>query len=218
MLIATFIKRSINKAMVFSFLGLSSFTTACPSFAATLDLSNWDKSGDVLAVPSQATLTNAITDGSDDARNYNVSSNDPIYINPLETFLALSPGVLGFDATEGSAVKTALNVQAGDVISFDYSFLTYDTFFTDRAFVTINNSVIPITGSFPFRYTFATSGIYNIGIGVVDVNDTFGSSTLSIINASVTNANNQSVPEPSITLIFILAGGVGLILTKKRIK
>jgi hypothetical protein len=196
MLISTFIKRNLNQALVFSFLSLSSFTIASPSFAASLNLSSWDKSGDIVAVPSQATLTNAVADGSDDATQYNVSGNNPDNIGSLETFLGLNFGDLGFDATEGSAIKSALNVLAGDALSFDYSFLVYDDFFSDRAFVTINNSVISLTGSSPFNYTFATSGIYNIGIGIFDVNDTFGSSILSLTNASVTNANPQPVPEP----------------------
>jgi hypothetical protein len=218
MLATTFIKQRIHKAIVFSLFSLSGVTIVSPSFAASLDLSSWDKSGDVFAVPSQATLTNAFSDGSDDADNYNVSSNDPTYINSLETFLGLNSGDLGLDATEGSAIKKALNVLAGDVISFDYSFLTYDTFSSDRTFVTISNSVIPLTGSSPFSYTFATSGIYNIGIGVIDLNDTFGSSTLSLTNASVTNANPQPVPEPLTTLGSILAGGFGAMLKRKHLK
>ncbi len=218
MLISTLIKRNLNQALVFSFLSLSSFTIAYPSFAASLNLSSWDKSGDVVAVPSQATLTNAFTDGSDDATQYNVSGNDPDSIGSLETFLGLNFGDLGFDATEGSAIKSALNVLAGDVLSFDYSFLIYDDSFSDRAFVTINNSVISLTGSSPFTYTFATSGIYNIGIGIIDVNDTSGSSILSLTNASVTNANPQSVPEPLTTLGFTLVSGFGLMLKRKPIK
>ncbi|WP_138505533.1 PEP-CTERM sorting domain-containing protein [Nostoc sp. PA-18-2419] len=218
MLDATFIKRRMKKAMVFSFLGLSSFTIASPSFAASLDLSSWDKSGDVFAVSSQATLTNAFSDGSDDTSNYNVSSNDPTDINSLETFLGLNSGDLGLDATEGSGIKQALNVLAGDVISFDYSFLTYDTLFSDRAFVTISNSVIPLTGSSPFSYTFATSGIYNVGIGVIDVDDTSASSVLSLTNASLTNANPQPVPEPLTALGSILAGGFGAMSKRKYLK
>ncbi|MBE9000544.1 MULTISPECIES: hypothetical protein [unclassified Nostoc] len=37
------------------------------------------------------------------------------------TFLGLNAGALSIDATEGSAIKTALNVLAGDAISFDYA-------------------------------------------------------------------------------------------------
>ncbi|MBD2255252.1 PEP-CTERM sorting domain-containing protein [Nostoc parmelioides FACHB-3921] len=208
-------RQTIQKALVLSLFSLSGFTIVSPSFAASLDLSSWDKSGDVFAVPSQATLTNAFSDGSDDASNYNVSSNDPTYINSLETFLGLNSGDLGLDATEGSAIKRTFNALAGDVISFNYSFLTYDTFSSDRAFLTISNSVIPLTGSSLFSYTFATSGIYNIGIGVVDVDDTFGSSILSVSNA---NYQSKSVPEPSIILSSILAGGFGVMLKRKHLK
>ncbi|BAY41473.1 hypothetical protein NIES2111_58690 (plasmid) [Nostoc sp. NIES-2111] len=218
MLNATAIKQKIQKVMVFGFLSLSSFTIVTPSLAASLDFSIWEKSGDVVAVPNQATLTNALADGSDDTNNYNISSSDPTYINDLETFLALNPGDLGFDASEGSAIKTALNVLAGDVFSFDYSFSTYDTFSNDRAFIKISNSVIPLAGTSPFSYTFATSGIYNIGIGILDVDDTVGSSILSLTNASLTNANSQSVPEPLTILGSILVGGFGIALKKKHIK
>lgn len=215
MLPTTFIKQRIYKAIVFSLFSLSGFTIVSPSIAVSLDLSSWDKSGDVFAVPGEATLTNAFSDGSDDASNYNVSSNDPTYINSLETFLGLNSGDLGLDATEGSAIKTAFNVLAGDVISFDYSFLTYDTFSSDRAFVTISNSVIPLTGSSPFSYTFATSGIYNIGIGVLDVDDFSGSSILSVNNA---NYQPKSVPEPAIILGCIIASSFAVKLKRKHIK
>jgi hypothetical protein len=215
MLATTFIKQRIHKAIVFSLFSLSGFTIVSPSFAASLDLSSWDRSGDVVAVPGQATLTNAFSDGTDDASNYNVSSNDPTDINSLETFLGLNSGDLGLDASEGSAIKKAFNVVAGDVISFDYSFLTYDTLSSDRAFVTISNSVIPLTGSSPLSYTFATSGIYNIGIGVVDVDDTFGSSILSVSSA---NYQSKLVPEPSIILGCIVAGSFGVKFKRKHIK
>ncbi|MBH8572453.1 PEP-CTERM sorting domain-containing protein [Nostocaceae cyanobacterium CENA369] len=215
-MLATTIKQKIHKAIVFSLFGLSGFTVISPSFAASIDLSSWDKSGDVVTVPNQATLTNAFADGSDDASNYNVSGNDPTYINSLETFLGLNSGDLGLDATEGSAIKKAFNVLAGDVISFDYSLLTYDTFSSDRAFVTVSNSVIPLTANSSFSYTFATAGTYNVGIGVIDVIDSIGSSTLSVTNASLTN-NGQPVPEPLTTLGSILAGGFGVMLKRKHV-
>ncbi|MBD2495818.1 PEP-CTERM sorting domain-containing protein [Nostoc sp. FACHB-280] len=93
----------------------------------------------------------------------------------------------------------------------------------DRAFVAISNSVITLTGSSPLSYTFATSGIYNIGIGnigigIVDVDDTVGSSILSLTNASVTNTNPQPVPEPLTILGSILAGGIGVMLKRKHTK
>ncbi|MBD2199479.1 MULTISPECIES: PEP-CTERM sorting domain-containing protein [Calothrix] len=216
MLNATFIVSKLHQAIVVSFLSLSSFTIASPTFAASLDFSTWDKSGDVFSNLTETKLTNAFTDGSDDADNYNLSGNDPTDISLLENFLALNPGKLGDDATEGSAIKTALNVLAGDVFSFDYSFSTYDTVSSDRAFATIGNLVFSLTGSTPFSYTFATSGIYNIGIGVIDVNDVVNSSTLSLTNASLTNP--QSVPEPLTTLGSILAGSFGVMLKRRDSK
>jgi len=214
-LATTFIKQKLQKALVFSLFSLSSFSFVLPSFAASLDLSSWDESGDVFAVSTQATLTNAFSDGSDDASNYNISGNDPTQINSLETFLGLNAGDLGLDATEGSAIQKVFNVSAGDVFSFDYSFLTYDTLFSDRAFVTISNSVIPLIGSSSFSYTFTTSGIYNIGIGLIDVDDVSGSSILSVSNA---NYQSTSVPEPSIILSSILVGGFGVMLSRKNLK
>jgi hypothetical protein len=208
-------KQKIQKAIVFSLFSLSSFTIASPSFAASINLSSWDRSGDVFATPGEATLTNAFSDGTDDDVNYNVSNNDPTEVDSLETFLGLNLGSLGLDATEGSAIKKAFNVVAGDVFSFDYSFLTYDTFASDRAFVTISNSVIPLIGSSNFRYTFATSGSYNIGLGVVDVDDVSGSSILRVSRA---NYQSTSVPEPSLLLGFILTGGLGVMLKRKDIK
>lgn len=216
MLNATFMARRLHEAMVVSFLSLSRLTIASPAFAASLDFSIWDKSGDVFSNLTETTLTNAFADGSDDAVNYNLSGNNPTDISSLETFLALEPGELGDDATEGSAIKTALNILAGDVFSFDYSFLNYDTVKSDRAIVTIDGSVIPLTGSSPFSYTFATSGIYDIGIGVIDVNDVVNSSILSLTNASLTNP--QSVPEPLTTLGSILAGSFGVMLKRKDSK
>ncbi|MEA5566033.1 PEP-CTERM sorting domain-containing protein [Anabaena sp. UHCC 0399] len=216
MLNTTFMARRLHQAMVVSFLSLSSFTIASPTFAASLDFSTWETSGDVSPTLTETKLTNAFADGSDDAVNYNLSGNDPTDINSLETFLAINPGNLGSDATEGSAIKTALNVLAGDIFSFDYSLLTYDTVSSDRAFVTIGNSVFSLNGSTPFSYTFATSGIYDIGIGVIDVNDVVNSSILSLTNASLTNS--QSVPEPVTTFASILAGGVGLMLKRKDSK
>jgi hypothetical protein len=213
-LVTTFIKQKIQQALVFSLFSLSGFTVVSPSFAASLDLSIWDQSGDVSAVPTQATLTNAFADGSDDDFNYNVSGNDPTEINSLETFLGLNSGDLGVDGTEGSAIQKVFNVSAGDVFSFDYSFLSYDTLFSDRAFVTISNSVIPLFGSSSFSYTFTTSGIYNIGLGVIDVDDISGSSILSVSNADF---QSTSVPEPSIILSPILVSGFGLMLRRKNL-
>ncbi|MEC4816334.1 MAG: hypothetical protein SAK29_24160 [Scytonema sp. PMC 1069.18] len=130
----SFLKRSAIKAFAYSLLGISSITCASPAFSASVDFSSWDSTGDVVKGFNQGTLTNAYSDGNDDGNNYNISGNNPRDIFSLEEFLDIKAGSLGFDATEGSAIKTTLSVLAGDVFSFDYLFYVYKSSFrTDRA-------------------------------------------------------------------------------------
>ncbi len=221
-LLKSLVKRSSRKAVVLSVFGLSSFTVASPSFAASVNLSNFTSRGDVGNVtPSQATLTNAARNGSNDITNpnniINVSGVDPTGTGALEGFLGVSQGFLGLDATEGSAIRTStpLSFLAGDVFSFDYNFVTNDDPGNDRAFVTIGS--LPrfdlLGGSGSFNYTFTTASNSNIGIGVVDVNDTVTSSRLS-----VSNANIQPVPEPLTILGSGIAAGFGMVLKRKQAK
>ncbi|MGI8499871.1 MAG: PEP-CTERM sorting domain-containing protein [Hassallia sp.] len=225
-LLKSLVKRSSRKAVVFSLFGLSSFAVASPSFAASVNLSNFTSSGDVGNVtPSQATLTNAIRGGGDDVINpnniVNVSGVEPTEIGALETFLGVSQGFLGNDpgsnATQGSAIRTStpLSFLAGDAFSFDYNFVTNDTPGFDRAFVTIGS--LPrfdlLQGSNSFNYTFTTASNSNIGIGVVDVNDTVVSSRLSVANANI-----QPVPEPLTILGSGIAAGFGVMLKRKQAK
>lgn len=201
------------KAVTHSLFILGSFTVASPSFAAGVNLGNFTRSGDVGNVtPTQATITNAFPGGSDDGgTNYNVSGNEPLLPYQLETSLGLSPGTLGPDVAEGSAISIVKNFQAGDVFSFNSNFQTFDTPGFDRAFVSIVNSttnavITPLTlGNSTFNYTFPTANNYTIGIGVVDgQSDVTGSSRLT-----VSNANVAPVPEPLTILGSITALGLG---------
>ncbi len=220
-LLKSLVKRSSKKAVAISLFSLSSFTLASPSFAASLDVGSWTRSGDVSQTPGQATLTNAFPGGVDDtAANpnniSNVSANQPTFISNLETFLGVNQGALGLDATEGSAIQTPLSIMAGDVFSFDSNFLTNDDPGFDRAFVTIvnstiGNSVIPVTGNSRFSYTFTTAGNYNVGIGVVDGGNDFTRSS----RLSVSNANLEPVPEPLTILGSLSALGFGAGLRRR---
>ncbi|GAA6615499.1 PEP-CTERM sorting domain-containing protein [Scytonema sp. NUACC26] len=216
-LFKSLLKRSTKKAAALSVFSLSSFIIATPSFAASVDLGSWKRSGDVSQTVGQATLTNAATDGNDDFSSnpnniVNVSGNAPIDpnlgIGPLETFLEIAPGTLGLDATEGSAIKSpiALDFQSGDIFSFDWEFVSNDPS-NDRAFVTIANlAPFFLNGnSGRFSYSFKTSGSYSIGIGVFDGgNDVIGSSKLV-----ASNANVEPVPEPLTILGSMTALGWG---------
>lgn len=220
-LLKSLVKRSSKKAVAISLFSLSSFTLASPSFAASLDVGSWTRSGDVSQTPGQATLTNAFPGGVDDtAANpnniSNVSGSEPTFISNLETFLGVNQGALGLDATEGSAIQTPLSIMAGDVFSFDSNFISNDDPGFDRAFVTIvnsaiGNSVIPVTGNSRFSYTFTTAGNYNVGIGVVDGGNDFTRSS----RLSVSNANLEPVPEPLTILGSLSALGFGAGLRRR---
>ncbi|MBW4627969.1 MAG: PEP-CTERM sorting domain-containing protein [Brasilonema octagenarum HA4186-MV1] len=205
------------KTVALGLFSLSSITIAKPSFAASVDLRSFNRGGDVGNVtPTQATITNAYADGGDDGgTNYNVSGNQPLFPYQLETFLGLSPGSLGLDIAEGSAISILRNFQAGDVFSFNSNFQTFDDPGIDRAFVSIVNSttgsvITPLTlGNSTFNYTFSTAGNYTIGIGVVDgpfnglPDATFSSRLI------VSNANVAPVPEPLTILGSLTALGLG---------
>ncbi|AFY47641.1 hypothetical protein Nos7524_1775 [Nostoc sp. PCC 7524] len=198
------IKNSLLTAGVSSVLSISAMAVASPTYAANLDLSTWGSIGDVSLTSTQATLKSgdefntAITGGS---------------VGSVEDFLGIPGGSLDpvgsfFGATQGSAIKTTFaSVKAGDIFSFDWSFLASDS---DSAFVTINNSVLSLTGNSSFNYVFPSAGNYNVGIGVVDVDDAIGESQLT-----VSNANFTKVPEPTTTLGAIAALGLGMSIKRR---
>ncbi|MDP8962930.1 MAG: PEP-CTERM sorting domain-containing protein [Cyanobacteriota bacterium] len=110
---------------------------------------------------------------------------------------------------EGSALSTTFTVNAGDVLSFDWNFMTDDIQsegFNDFAFVTLSQaghtkladtfSAFPSslinstdfyyqTGFKNYTYTFTAGGTYSFGLGVVDVGDGAFDSGLLIDNVSV---------------------------------
>jgi hypothetical protein len=197
------IKNSLFTAGATSVLSLTVLAVASPSYAANLDLSIWDSIGDVNVTPGQATLNSgtlntALTGGG---------------VGSVEDFLGIPGGSLDpvgsfFGATAGSAIKTTFtDVKAGAVFNFDWSFSSSDS---DSAFVTLNDLVVPLTSGSNFSYVFSTAGNYNVGIGVVDVDDTLGASQLTLGNANFTQ-----VPEPATTLGAIAALGLGINIKRK---
>jgi hypothetical protein len=188
--------------------------------AASLDLNTWVQLGDVRTTPAQATLTNAVSPssglGSDDFSGLtevprNISGRSPLFLasEPFESGLTLPSGALGLDAIEGSAIYTVLNVLAGDRFSFNWNLATFDTGNIDRAFVAINNvlnlrasnTAANLTGSSLFSRTFTEAGSYRVAIGLVDVNDAFSSSILTVNNANIT-----PVPTPALLPGLIALG------------
>ncbi|NEQ87958.1 MAG: PEP-CTERM sorting domain-containing protein [Moorea sp. SIO2I5] len=158
-------------------------------------------------------------------------------VSDLETFLGLTAGSLATipnlpnvgTPTEGSAIQQTFTAHAGDVLSFDWNFLTNEStssftpeVFNDFSFVSIakmvdgladTNSPLFITsltrffqetGFQSFSYTFETSGSFSLGIGVFDEDDTAFSSGLLIDNIELT-----SVPEPASILGLLALGALG---------
>ena len=178
----------------------------------TGDFRDWNTIGDTsietedLGIfPSEGTYQALITNGYSDAGGSVIDSD-------LEEFLDLTPGSLDHlvhgDATEGSFIKQTFTVEAGDVVSFDWNFLTNehtpDTTYNDTAFLTLNGFAYELadtgahfvhashvdqfeqqTGTQNLEFTINTAGTYTIGFGVVDVGDDTVDSGLAIDNVAV---------------------------------
>ena len=169
--------------------------------------------GDVVISGGTATITTA---GPGEGP---LSGTDALWIDDLELGLALPSYSLGMDAYEGSAFTKSGSAIAGSTFSFNWTLQTdaFDAGYADRAFAVINGNVFTVasvaagTLAGTFSHTFATSGLYSVSVGVVDVNDVTGNSRLSVSNMNVT-----AVPEPE-TYALMLAG-LGLMgaITRKR--
>lgn len=156
----------------------------------------------------------------------------------LEAFLGLAPGSLdnlgNGNATSGSAIRQTFLAEAGEILTFDWNFLTNEftdpsNFFNDFSFVSLSvlselgdttsifmNSLTPFsqeTGFQTFSFTIPTTGTYTLGIGATDVADSIVDSGLLVDNVQLT-----SVPEPTSTLGVLALGafGAGSLLKRKR--
>ncbi|MGA9378946.1 MAG: PEP-CTERM sorting domain-containing protein, partial [Phormidium sp.] len=197
-----------------------------PSRAAIINgnfdtnLDGWNSLGDVGVQNSQALLkTDTVND------NYAA----------LEQFLNTAPGGLdkvgNGEVFQGSALKQTITAEAGEVLTFNWNFLTNEseqnTEFNDFAFFTINGTPLKLGDTFssfsssvtPFEketgfksqsYKFLTSGTYTLSFGVVDVNDPGNNSGLFIDNVALSKPSS-SVPEPSTVLGVLVLGSLGAI-------
>lgn len=121
---------------------------------------------------------------------------------------------------EGSAIKTTLTAVAGDILSFEWNFLSNansQEFFNDFAFVAISDNVKGLANTFSvlvpsesvfinetgfklFSYQFPDAGSYTLGIGVVDVGDGAEDSGLLVDGVALSRINpvRQELTPPSI--------------------
>jgi len=231
---ATLAKISTLASLV-SLISLSSILSTRPAQAAIInggfdtgDFSGWTTLGDVSVQASLQALL----------KTENVNDN----FAELEQFLGLAPGALDTlgngEVFEGSSIKQSFTANAGQVLTFDWNFLTDETAsnpdFNDFAFLTINNSLSELADTFStfstsqtpfaretgfktFSYTIPTTGTYTLGIGVVDVNDPGTNSGLLVDNV-VLSTISTPIPEPN-TVFSLLAFGacsVGYRLLRKQ--
>ena len=140
-------------------------------------------------------------------------------------------------ARDTSAFKLTLGaLNVGDVITFDYNFLTSDNNDTtnDFAFYTLNgatsnvpiiadtaNAIAVFGGGTPFNLqsgwgtvtiNVSTAANYTLAIGVSDAANSTGASGLLIDNISV-----APIPEPS-TFGLIVAGAISFVAVRRRMK
>ena len=153
------------------------------------------------------------------------------------TFYAASSSTTVFS---GSAIaQTVNNINAGDTLSFDWHFLSFDwaeSWWNDTAFFTITNlttnttEVIHLADTFSglvaspttafayelaagyqsFEYIFGAGGDYRIGFGVINVGDDTFQSGLLLDNISIT-----AIPLPAPAWIG-LAGLAGVVVMHRR--
>jgi len=183
----------------------------------TGDYEGWNTIGDTsietdhLGIfPTEGHYQALITTGDSDAGGSVVDGD-------LEEFLDLDPGSLDHlvhgHAFEGSVIKQTFTVEAGDVVSFDWNFLTNestpDATYNDTAFFSVNGFTFELadtnahfqdaahvdgfgeqTGEQTLTFSIAKAGTYTIGFGVVDVGDDLVDSGLVI-----DNLDTQSIHE-----------------------
>lgn len=106
--------------------------------------------------------------------------------------------------TDGSAVKTALTLHAGDVVSFNWTFATTDWApYKDFAFASVNGSAFMLadtqsvgnvgaSGAHTFTYTAPVDGTYTIGAGVMNDQDQNMNSYLEVDHLAVNGVTVQN--------------------------
>lgn len=209
----TFIKQKALTAGVFSLLSLGSLISSSPSYAAAIDFSTWTPFGDISSTAGQATLTTA---GANALETGGGADSLEAALGIPNTSLVTNPNDLQNSPFQGSAIKnTFTGINAGDTFSFNLS-LTGDV--RDRAFVSIKDLATNIPQIFTpvassFSYVFPTAGSFDVGIGALDVGDSFEQS-----QSVVSNGNLQPVPEPISVISSIVAVGCGATLRKRFAK
>lgn len=144
------------------------------------------------------------------------------------------------EAQEGSVIWQDFNGQVGDILSLNWNFLTNDTDFSDYAFIVfglvsdlpsltysdlpkLSSTSLPLSPSnTPFAqetgfrsqtFSLSTTGLYRLGIGVVDVGDSESGSAVLVDNVQLT-PQSENIPEPTSAIAIL---GLGLFSIAKKL-
>ncbi len=199
------------------------------AFAPWLTLGNTSVEGGLATPPSEGVFQALMT------ADLGATAGD------IELFLDLLPGSLGdllppnaFPIGTGSAIYLDIIANAGDVLSFDWNFLTNEAvtpnaLVNDFSFWSLSNEQGAVVLATPFStgflssptvfsfetgystssYTILNDGTYRLGFGVMNSGDDGGDSGLLIDNVTLAAA----IPEPaSVTLVSVslVLSAVGL--------
>lgn len=200
----------------------------------TGNLSGWTPIGSAKATGSSIGVTP--TEGSFQGfieTTGNFTATAPVVVASLGVS---GPAIVGLGAgtpTNGSGMSQVLTVAAGDVLSFDWNFLTDEldeaATFNDFGFFTISgtayllasrnsstfNTVSPpagFDGQTDWQsqsYTFTSAGTYTLGFGVFNVGDSGHNSVLLL------DAIMIPVPEPS-SFVLLAVGSLTVLLLRRR--
>ncbi len=186
----------------------------------------WTTAGDVTIDTSL--FGSGPTAGLQEAR---LKTNGPTEqtLSQLQSFFSLPAGTLNGlgngNVDEGSAIKQTFAANAGDVLSFDWNFLTRQTtpdVLNDFAYVVLNGQAITLANThstfFPtattyfhethfqtYTYNIPTTGNFTLGFSVVDVgipgNHGRIISALELDNIQLVTPSSP-VPEPATVLLL----------------
>jgi hypothetical protein len=198
-------------------LSLNSFTLPKPSANPTIingnfesnDFTGWTTIGSTSIETSEFGI--GPTEGSFQAllSTGGATFSDQIIEGFLELKRRSLDKFVDEDVIKGSAIKQTFTADAGDVLTFDWKFLTNERVqifpFNDFSFVSINglseladttfsSFMTSSTTDFfeetdfqTFSYTIPTTGTYTLGLGVVDVGDNSTDSGLLVDNFTLTS-------------------------------
>ncbi len=234
---AIFVKCSLFATSAAS-IGLLSLGVASPSRAAIVNGGFESNSFSGWTTIGNTSIQTAAFGSGPTAGNYEAlvrNGSGAVSTPDLETFLGTTIGSLddlnNGITDSGAAIKQTFTADAGNVLSFDWNFLTNEippTPLNDYAFISVGSlstltsvitaNLVPFSSSFPqqtgfktYSVTIPTTGTYTLALGVANVSDSGGESALLVDNVRL-----QAVPEPSSLLGILAFSTLGVLTLVKR--